>query len=550
MTGASLRELMALADKSLLHRMPTGRYEVHELLRQHAEETLDRAAGDGEPARDRHSAHYAAALERWAGELKGGRQQATLAEIEAEIENVHVAWDWAVERGQDERLDQGIEGLGRFCEWRGRWVEAEAACRVAADRLARPAGEGTAERARIRAKALAWQGRFGWRLGHPEQAAQVLRQALALLEKRSAPERAFVLFEMGLMVHESDPDEARPLYEESLALYRALGDRWSTAYVLEELGWLCYNFCTYREGKRLFEESLAIRQSLDDQRGIARSLFALGITVMSQGEFDQSERLLRKSIALCRKVGEQPILAEGLLGLAQLFLYSLGRFEEAHRLIDEGEAIFADLGWRDRIALSGAVRGYARMHQGQYEQARALADAALAIAREVGHRPLIAFTLSVLGGIALVEERYAGIEDLLEEAVAIDDDISHRMGTSWARPTLGYALRALGQPSQAWHHLFTALRVGAEIGSFSLLVTPLPGIALLLADQGETERAVELYALASRYPTGARSRWYEDIVGRHIAAVGATLPPDVVAAARERGRARDLEATVAELLAK
>ena len=29
---------------------------------------------------------------------------------------------------------------------------------------------------------------------------------------------------------------------------------------------------------------------------------------------------------------------------------------------------------------------------------------------------------------------------------------------------------------------------------------PLPAIALLLADQGNTERAVELYALASRYP--------------------------------------------------
>jgi len=38
------------------------------------------------------------------------------------------------------------------------------------------------------------------------------------------------------------------------------------------------------------------------------------------------------------------------------------------------------------------------------------------------------------------------------------------------------------------------------------------------------------------------------IAGRHIAAVAATLPPDVIAAAQERGQARDLDATVAELL--
>ena len=59
---------------------------------------------------------------------------------------------------------------------------------------------------------------------------------------------------------------------------------------------------------------------------------------------------------------------------------------------------------------------------------------------------------------------------------------------------------------------------------------------------------MELYALASRYPFVANSRWFEDVAGRHIAAVAATLPPDVVAATQARGRARDLEATVAELL--
>jgi hypothetical protein len=73
-------------------------------------------------------------------------------------------------------------------------------------------------------------------------------------------------------------------------------------------------------------------------------------------------------------------------------------------------------------------------------------------------------------------------------------------------------------------------------------------VALLLADQGEHERAVELVALASRYGFVANSHWFEEVVGRHIAAVAATLPPGVVAAAQKRGRARDLNATVMELL--
>ena len=53
----------------------------------------------------------------------------------------------------------------------------------------------------------------------------------------------------------------------------------------------------------------------------------------------------------------------------------------------------------------------------------------------------------------------------------------------------------------------------------------LAGIALLLADEGQVERAVELYALASRYPFVANSRWFEDVAGSQItAAVAANLP--------------------------
>jgi hypothetical protein len=53
--------------------------------------------------------------------------------------------------------------------------------------------------------------------------------------------------------------------------------------------------------------------------------------------------------------------------------------------------------------------------------------------------------------------------------------------------------------------------------------------------------------LASRYPYVGNSCYQEDTIGRHVVAA-ATLPPEVVAAAQERGRARELDATVAELL--
>jgi hypothetical protein len=88
----------------------------------------------------------------------------------------------------------------------------------------------------------------------------------------------------------------------------------------------------------------------------------------------------------------------------------------------------------------------------------------------------------------------------------------------------------------------------AEYGEYLMLTYAFPLAALLLTDLGEVEQAVEIYALASRYPFVANSCWFEDVAGKQIAAAAATLPPDVVAAAQERGRARDVDEAVAELL--
>jgi tetratricopeptide (TPR) repeat protein len=156
----------------------------------------------------------------------------------------------------------------------------------------------------------------------------------------------------------------------------------------------------------------------------------------------------------------------------------------------------------------------------------------------------------VLGWVALARESYAEAQRLFQEGVDACQDVEQRELLSWVLAFLGYADRGLGQLEQARIHLLQALEMSTDIPSFIGLAFALPGVALLLADLGHKERAIDLYELASRHPAVARSRWPADVVRQPIAAVAAALPPDVVAAAEERGRARDLEATMAELLAE
>ncbi|MEZ4621115.1 MAG: hypothetical protein R2867_37205 [Caldilineaceae bacterium] len=62
----------------------------------------------------------------------------------------------------------------------------------------------------------------------------------------------------------------------------------------------------------------------------------------------------------------------------------------------------------------------------------------------------------------------------------------------------------------------------------------LPGIALLLADAGEAERAIELYAQIAEIPVVANSTMRWDLAGAQLASVAATLPAEIVRAARAR----------------
>jgi hypothetical protein len=84
--GALLPDLQALVNKSLLYRTPTGRYEVHELLRQFAAEHLGLIEEDYHRAHDRHSAYFCALLHEYSEAWYIARQREALAALMQEAD--------------------------------------------------------------------------------------------------------------------------------------------------------------------------------------------------------------------------------------------------------------------------------------------------------------------------------------------------------------------------------------------------------------------------------------------------------------------------------
>jgi predicted ATPase/DNA-binding CsgD family transcriptional regulator len=556
--------LATLVRKSFLqYDQARDRYGIHELLRQYGAENLAQEPAREAETRDRHSDYYTRALEVYLTHLKGPQQPAILARMEADRENFRAAWNRAADKLQLERLDGSMEALALFYWWRGPFADGGTAFRRAATSLAAvgnqlPAASGqgpslsiraginvnSAQGHRVLARALAWWSNFCRLTGNRDQARAIQQQSLAILQspglagQDTRREEALLLGLMGITLARSDDERARHFLQQSLDLHQELDDRWGMANMLECLG-----------GQARLKESLALFQTLGHAPSIARIRAGLADIALRQGQFREAERLARESSATCRELEDRPELAYCLLSWGAS-LEKLGRFAEARSALEESLAIYGDLGKPHLLVSAYAALSSAELHLGCYKEAQLLARTALARGRKADTRHAIGRALLLLGCVALAEGAAAEAQRLLQESVAVFKEIGDPIDLGWAIAVSSYAELSMERTSQARQLICETLRALEEIRTLEPYLYALPAAALLFNDEGEKERAVELHALASRYPLVAKSRWFADVAGNTLSAVAATLPAERVAILKERGKNRDLEATAAELLAE
>ena len=548
-TGATLHDLMKLVNKSFIHHQALGRYDLHMLIRHYVAERLAQTVAAGKGARDRHSRFYCALLGAQEARLQGAEQQAAVAQIELELDNMRNGWQWAAEQQQHERLVQAMVSLGLFYQWRTRDQEGEAAfgyavryLKTSQDQL--PAGQ------RVLAQALTWQSVFVRIGGRLTEAHSLLQQSLALLESITPVDqdvqraKAFTFLQMGRLGEvQADFAASRQFYQHALTLYQTLDDGWGRAHALAGLGEIGYRSGDLIPGRRFFEESLALYQKIGDQRNRAHVMEGLSYILRDQGQLMEAETLTTQSLTLYAALGDRDKLAAGHYGLAWSAIYA-GRFDEAYAQLEKCSAIRRDLGLPISLNLPGLIN----LELGKYTEARTQLETQLRHSRATQHKDELALGLDVLTCLAIVESRYVDAQALVIEAIALHQEIGEQTRLAHAHAFAGYVTRGLGQRTFAQHYFFQALQSTDVHDGFLTLLFVLPGIALLLADAGETERAIEIYAQIADVPLVANSQMRWDLAGAQLATVAATLSPALVAAARARGQAEDLWAIAAALL--
>jgi tetratricopeptide (TPR) repeat protein len=559
-TAISSRMLSRLVNKSFIqYDWASARYQMHELLRQYGAERLARDPVFEAAARDQHSRYYCDWLSQQAESINRAEHPPAWDLVQDDIENIRAACLWSATHGQPSSLAQAVDALGWFYYLGyANYQQGEITFRRLREALVEtetwsmsaPAGA-----QRTMARVLAGEATMWSLLGDPEKSSRLIHESLALLDAPALAgedtrlERAILAHQFGYNRMYADPRAGQQCFAESIELYQAIGHKLGLAYALLGLGRSATRVGALGEAREAMTRSISLHRDIGNQVGQSEALAELGgVVVARQLRFQEAEDLIRQSLSLTPETNRFGI-AYGLGSLGEIQLLT-GRFVEVEATILECMAIFEDLGWQVWAVRRSIVLARARLHVGEYRASRTQAERTVSLAQEVGWGRGVSYAKLVLGEVALVEpafdqaywtlqESRRGLQEFADEPWDVDQ-------SAW----LGLAARGLERRAEARQHLASALDWAGRHQQFMERMVALAGIALLLADEGEAEQAIELYALASRYPFVANSRWFEHVAGREIAAVAATLHPQVAAAARERGQARDLNTTMQELLAE
>jgi predicted ATPase/DNA-binding SARP family transcriptional activator len=453
-----------LVDRSLLtteERLGSMRYSMLESIHQYA---LARLAEAGETG-DLHERHLNWLLD-FAGEadLVGPDQAAWLDLLEAERGNFRAG------------LERGLRPAG------------EAAGRD-------PAPAPATARASGLDRALGLAGALApfWLVRGPVAAGRSLLDTALAAAGPAADQRlrAIALDGAGQLASVHGDQDAQLAYQqESLSIWRELGDLGRVASCLGDLGSVAHIRGDYPAAQALYAEALELAERAGDAQLMGRALSGLGRLALHRGELIEATKYYTESMARFRDIGDlrRATLILGNLGVVATYL---GDLDLAGQRLTEHLDNARRLG--DDKLTGGALTnlGMVAYRAGHPERAAGLHQQALELAERIGDRRLEVAALINLGLAAAQRGDYAEAAGFHLRSLDVAEAIGERRSIAEGLEELAAVESAAG------HHARAATLFGASQAIRSAIGAPVPDTDVARLAEAEAVTAAALGEEAS-----------------------------------------------------
>jgi predicted ATPase/DNA-binding CsgD family transcriptional regulator len=315
-TQSLVHGIGSLIDKSLL----LGRESTDGVLRLSMLETI-REFGleclqNGEEAmqlNQKHAEYFLALAEEAEPGLAGSEQRDWLQRLDQEGDNLRAALNWFVKSEQRELALRLASALLPFWVMHSHMREGHHWFETLIE-------ERSDVSPALRAKALYAFASLSFYCGDLDRATVLGEESLTLF-RELGDEGNIVLVLHGLghvALAQGRNADVLHLTEETLPLVRKVGDRWKTA---EALFLSVFGYCAheqYAQARAAAEESLVLWREFEDHHALAHTQYIAGHVAYKQGRFEAACSYYRESLATAQWEPDYWLMTACLIGLGEV----------------------------------------------------------------------------------------------------------------------------------------------------------------------------------------------------------------------------------------
>jgi non-specific serine/threonine protein kinase len=422
-SGEVLDLLSRLVDKSLVlvrtakdedDTFVAVSYHSLETIRQFAREKL---AGSAEEERIQalHLQYFLKLAQKAEPELYGAGQIEWLQRLENEHQNMRAALDWSLQR--DATSGRQL-AAALWWSWNLNGHSSEGYEWL--DKLLATISH---DEKPIRAKLLSGQAELAIELGYVEAAKKLAEESIALFRKLG--DEHSIAFPLSTLANnpylQSDYEQITQLAMESLELFKRAGNKWGVSRALRILGYNAGWHEEFEQARKYYEESLSICKEIGDQEGMAFTLYTIAGLSVSEQDKARTMKMYEEALKLARAVNSKPTMANILTEMGQALSYN-GDYEKGRELLQESLEVNREMGNQGGMARSLRYLGWTARLQRDYSMARSLYSESLKLGYQIQNKRSLAVSLIHIGNFMLVQGSAEKFVCMLASAESADPD--------------------------------------------------------------------------------------------------------------------------------